>query len=461
MCSGALVGKKIDNEGGCMNQKDLTQGPVLKTMSLFALPLILGNLLQQGYNIVDTWVVGKFVGADALAAVGSAFALMTFLTSVLLGLCMGSGVVFSVCFGKKDKEELKSSLAMAFLLTAAVAVILTAGVLSMTNVIIAWMNIPDEITEMMHAYLVIVFCGIPAVFLYNFFGAYLKAIGNSVIPLIFLGIAAICNIILDVLFVVSFKRGVVGAAEATILSQYLSAVGISIYAFWKHPIVREAFKDWKIKKSSLKEIARYSFLTCMQQSVMNFGILMVQGLVNSFGTAIMAAFAAAVKIDSFAYMTAQEYANAFSTFLAQNMGAGKSSRMKKGIRYALSITISYCVLVSFLMWFAAEKLMLIFVDAAEITIIAEGVRYLHIEGAFYCGIGILFLFYGLYRAVGKPLMSVVLTVISLGTRVVLSYVLSAVPAIGVVGIWWSIPIGWALADLVGFLYYWKKMRLSL
>lgn len=439
-----------------MNQKDLTQGPVLKTMSLFAFPLILGNLLQQGYNVVDTWVVGKFVGPDALAAVGSAFALMTFLTSILLGLCMGSGVVFSVCFGKKDEEALKNSIAMSFLLTAVITAILTTGALLSVNFIMAWMNIPIQITDMMRVYLAIVFCGIPAVFLYNFFSSYLKSIGNSVIPLVFLGIATAVNILLDLLFVAKFQRGTLGAAEATVLAQYLSGAGIAVYVFIKHPTARAAFRQWKFKKSSLKEIAGYSVLTCIQQSVMNFGILMVQGIVNSFGTAVMAAFAAAVKIDSFAYMTAQEYANAFSTFIAQNMGAGKKERIKKGIRYASVITISYCVLVSLVMWFAAGWLMRIFVDASETAIIAEGIRYLHIEGAFYCGIGILFLFYGLYRAVGKPFMSVVLTVISLGTRVLLSYVLSAIPTIGVVGIWWSIPIGWVLADLVGFLYYRKN-----
>lgn len=444
-----------------MNQKNLTQGPVLKTMSLFALPLILGNLLQQGYNVVDTWVVGRFIGSDALAAVGSAFALMTFLTSILLGICMGSGVVFSIYFGRKDEEELKNSLMMSFLLTALVTTGLTAGVLLNVDFIMVWMNIPGTLTGRMRSYLIIVFLGIPAVFLYNFFGSYLKAIGNSVIPLVFLGIATVVNILLDLLFVAIFQRGTVGAAEATLIAQYLSGAGIAVYVMSKHPVVRAAFRRRRFHKSNLKEIAGYSFLTCIQQSVMNFGILMVQGIVNSFGTAVMAAFAAAVKIDSFAYMTAQEYANAFSTFIAQNMGAGKKERIKKGIRYASAITILYCILVSLVMWFAAGWLMKIFVDASEMTIIAEGVRYLHIEGAFYCGIGVLFLFYGLYRAIGKPFMSVVLTVISLGTRVLLSYVLSAIPVIGVVGIWWSIPIGWALADLVGFLYYWKKIFRSL
>ena len=194
-------------------------------------------------------------------------------------------------------------------------------------------------------------------------------------------------------------------------------------------------------------------LTCIQQSVMNLGILMVQGLVNSFGTVVMAAFAAAVKIDAFAYMPVQDFGNAFSTFIAQNYGAKEKKRIQQGLKAAVSISAIFCVVISVFVCIFAKQLMMIFVDAKETAIIMEGVRYLRIEGAFYIGIGWLFLLYGLYRALGRPGMSVVLTIFSLGTRVALAYVLSAIPAIGVTGIWWSVPIGWALADIVGLMYY--------
>ena len=186
---------------------------------------------------------------------------------------------------------------------------------------------------------------------------------------------------------------------------------------------------------------------------MNLGILMVQGLVNSFGTVIMAAFAAAVKIDSFAYMPVQDFGNAFSTFVAQNFGAKKEARIREGIKKAVLMAMAFCIVISIGVFVFAKPLMLIFVQPEETAILAAGVEYLRIEGAFYCGIGCLFLLYGFYRAVKLPGMSVVLTVISLGTRVVLAYVLSSIEAIGVTGIWWSVPIGWALADLVGFWYY--------
>ena len=186
---------------------------------------------------------------------------------------------------------------------------------------------------------------------------------------------------------------------------------------------------------------------------MNLGILMVQGLVNSFGSTVMAAFAAAVKIDAFAYLPVQDFGNAFSIFIAQNFGAGEKGRIKKGIRVAAAASVGFGLFISLLVFISAEPLMGLFIDRSETAVIAEGVRYLRIEGAFYCLIGVLFLLYGLYRALGRPGMSVVLTVVSLGTRVGLAYALAAVPAFGVIGIWWSVPIGWLLADALGVGYY--------
>ena len=201
-------------------------------------------------------------------------------------------------------------------------------------------------------------------------------------------------------------------------------------------------------------------MTCMQQSIMNLGILAVQGLVNSFGVTIMAAFAAAVKIDAFAYLPVQDFGNAFSIFIAQNYGAKQTERIKQGIRAAVLTSVSFSLLISLGVFVFAGPLMALFIDGAETEIIAEGVRYLRIEGSFYFMIGLLFLLYGLYRALGRPGMSVVLTVMSLGTRVALAYSLSALPGVGVVGIWWAVPIGWFLADALGIGYFaGRKKRL--
>ena len=439
---------------------DLTKGPVVKSMLMFAIPMILGDLLQQCYNIADTLIVGQFLGRDALAAVGSAFTLMTFLTSIILGLCMGSGALFSMRFGQRDEQALRENLCASFVFIALITVLLNALAFVCLNGLRTFLRVPAEVWGDMREYLFVIFMGIPAVFLYNYFASFLRAIGNSVIPLVFLAVSAVLNIALDLWFVIGLDRGVAGAAEATVIAQYLSGVGIAGYTLMRFSQVRSIWKFRCLRRARIREIVSFSTLTCVQQSVMNLGILMVQGLVNSFGSVVMAAFAAAVKIDAFAYMPVQDFGNAFSTFIAQNYGAKERARIRAGLKSAVCISMAFCIVISILVCVFARPLMTIFIDAGEAEIIQEGVRYLRIEGAFYCGIGCLFLLYGLYRALGRPGMSVVLTVISLGTRVALAYLLSAIPAIGVIGIWWSVPIGWALADLTGLLYY-KAQRKTL
>ena len=432
---------------------DLSKGPVVKSMLLFAIPMILGDLLQQCYNIADTLIVGRCLGEKALAAVGSSFTLMTFITSIILGLCMGSSALFSIRFGQKDENGLKEDICASFIFIAAVTVLLNVVAYASLGGLRVFLRVPDEVWGEMREYLFVIFMGIPAVFLYNYFASYLRAIGNSVIPLVFLAVSSLLNIILDLWFVIGFKMGVAGAAEATVVAQYLSGLGIMLYTLICYKRVHAIWKISCLKKERISEIVSFSMLTCIQQSVMNLGILMVQGLVNSFGTVVMAAFAAAVKIDAFAYMPVQDFGNAFSTFIAQNYGAKEKQRIQHGLKAAVCISAIFCIVISTFVFLFAKPLMMIFVDAGETHIIMEGVRYLRIEGAFYIGIGWLFLLYGLYRALGKPGMSVVLTIFSLGTRVVLAYILSAIPQIGVTGIWWSVPIGWALADIIGFLYY--------
>ena len=439
-------------------ENELTRGPVMPTMLRFAVPMILGDLLQQCYNIADTLIVGRFLGAGALAAVGSAFSLMTFLTSIILGLAMGSGTVFSIRFGQKDSLGLREEILASFTLLGIVTVVLNVLVFAGIDWIIRFLRTPDELVELMREYLIVIFAGLIGIFLYNFFASLLRSLGNSVVPLIFLAVSAVLNILLDLWFVAGLGRGVAGAAEATVISQYISGIGITIYAWIRFPHLLRKDKNVRLRLSRIREITSFSGLTCMQQSIMNLGILAVQGLVNSFGTTVMAAFAAAVKIDAFAYLPVQDFGNAFSIFIAQNYGAGKNDRIRKGTRCAAAASAVFGLAVSLLVVLFAGPLMSLFIDTGEVSVIAEGVRYLRIEGAFYALIGILFLLYGLYRAIGSPGMSVILTVVSLGTRVVLAYVLSAVPAFGVAGIWWAVPIGWFLADVLGAGYYFTRYR---
>lgn len=432
--------------------KDLTEGPITLNILIFAIPLILGNLLQQMYNIADTWIVGKYLGSDALAAVGSAYALMTFLTSIITGLCMGNSTHISILYGSNKKNEIRQSIFISFVIISVISIIINIIVYIGMDFITTILNIPSEINGLLKDYLNIICIGIFATFLYNYFANILRSIGNSVAPLVFLSISTILNIILDVICVLFLHLGIKGAAGATIFSQFISAIGICIYAAFKIPDMLPKKNDMCWNKSLFRSICSLSVLTSLQQSIMNFGILMVQGLVNSFGTVVMAAFAAAVKIDSFAYMPVQDFGNAFSTFVAQNYGADKYTRIKQGIKSVVISSSIFCLVISFIVFIFARPLMCIFIKSSENAIIYEGIQYLRIEGVFYIGIGLLFILYGYYRAINKPVMSIVLTIISLGTRVLLAYMLSSVHQIGAIGIWVSVPIGWALADITGFGY---------
>ena len=422
----------------------MTTGPVTRTMLLFALPMILGNILQQCYNLADTWIVGRFISTDALGAVGSAYTLMTFLTSLILGMCMGAGALFSISYGGKDLRRLGEYIASAFVLIVGLTVVLTGVSYSLLSSILRWMRTPEDVYPMMYAYVQVILVGLPFIFLYNYFAFLLRAVGNSLVPLVFLGVSTVLNIGLDVLLVAVIPYGVAGAAAATVIAQGVAGVGIAVYTLLREPMLRQGLR---VRGRAVAEIFACASTTGAQQSVMNFGILMVQGLVNSFGTAVMAAFAAGVKIDTLAYMPAQEFGNAYSIFISQNYGAGKGERIRAGTKSAVALVLGFCALVSALVWVLAPPLMGIFIPPQEAQSLAVGVGYLRIEGACYVGIGVLFLLYGYFRAVAQPRISLLLTVISLGTRVLLAY--SCAPWFGVEAIWWAIPIGWVLADLVG------------
>ena len=437
-----------------MRTVDLTRGPIFGSLVRFSLPMIAGNLLQQIYNLADTLIVGRCIGAGALAAVGSVYTLMIFLTSVIIGLCMGSGAFFSVDHGAGDTRQLQTDIRLSFWFILAVTAGLYALCYPDMGTILRLLQTPAELLGMTRAYVQVAFGGLVFTFLYNFFAYLLRALGNTRVPLAFLAVACVLNIGLDLWFVAGLRLGVTGAAWATVIAQAFSGVGITVFALRRVPLLHsKRGGGLPVDRSRLWQIISGDVATGLQQSVMNFGILMIQGLVNSFGTVVMAAFAAAVKIDTLAYLPAQEFGNGYSLFVSQNYGAGQPERIRRGSRLAFLTSAGFCCVVSVCICLFAKGLMGLFVDSDQAAIIAAGVRYLRIEGAAYVGIGVLFLWYGYFRGVERPKVSLLLTVVSLGTRVALSYALAPHTALGVTAIWLSIPIGWVLADLLGLALY--------
>ncbi|QQO08823.1 MATE family efflux transporter [Breznakiella homolactica] len=437
---------------------DMTKGPPARLMIRFALPLLAGNLFQQLYNIADTLIVGRYLGREALAAVGSAFAIIVLVNSILIGLSMGAAVLFAQLFGAREYRKLKSAITMAAVFIFGITVILSAGTFFFTDGIISLYRMPPETLNYAGDYLRCIFAGLIFVSLYNFSANILRAQGDSKSPLFFLTAACIINIILDFCFVLGFGMGVFGAALATVIAQAISGISCTIWTVKKLRFPEFKKSDHGFDRGLFSLVSRYALLTAMQQSVMNFGIVLIQGLVNTFGAALMAAFAAGVKIDAFAYMPVQDFGNALATYTAQNTGAGHDDRVRSGLRWAALISGIFSVFVSVLVFIFAESLIGIFLRDSDREVTAMGAQYLRIEGAFYALIGFLFLFYGFYRGLGRAGMSIILTITSLGTRVLLAY--SLAPGFGYKAIFWAIPIGWFLADLLGLLV-WLKTRRSL
>ena len=438
----------------------LTSGPILRGLLRFSLPLMAANILQQLYNLADTWIVGKYCGEAALGAVGSAFSVMVLLTSILTGLCMGAGVVVSQLYGQGNLPGVRQAAGNAFSAIAALTLGLTALAYLLPDALVVLLRAPEAARADLRTYLAIVFLGLPFIFVYNYVASMLRAVARSAVTLLFLLISVLSNVALDVLLVAVFELGAAGAAWATVIAQGLSALTCAAYFLFRTPDLRPSLADLKPHAALCRRILSVSALTSIQQSIMNFGILMVQSLVNSFGVPAMAAFAAGVKIDAFAYAPAQDFGNGFATFVAQNRGANQPERLRRGVGTALAMSAVFCGVISLLVCLFARPLLGLFLEppatpALPWEAMEIGVRYLRMEGACYIGIGVLFLLYATYRGMEQAHMSIVLTVISLGLRVLLSYTLA--PLTGLTAIWLSIPIGWAVADLVGLLCLRKRL----
>jgi len=438
-------------------QKDMTQGRPMTVLLRYTLPLLVGTLMQQMYSVVDAMIIGRFVGSDALAAVGSSATVVTLVNSIILGLCMGISIVTSQHFGARDTVRLKETVATSAVFLLCFAALLTALTHIFLGPLLVAYRMPEDIRPDATNYLRIIFSGLICTCCYNATAFLLRSVGDSRTPLLFLMLSMLLNIVLDLVLVLGLGMRVRGVAMATVFSQALSATCVMIYAGKKLDFLRGMVWKPVLRKDILLPIARYSIFTSLQQSIMNLGGLLVQGLVNSYGISVMAAFASGNKIDSFIHMPVGEFASALTTYIAQNRGAGRRDRIWSGLRVAMISVVAYCALYSTIVFFFKQPMLTMFVDPSETEILSIGTRYLSMVPPFYFCIGILSLFYGYYRGVGRPQISLVLTFFSMGTRVAMSYSLSAM--FGDVGmIWWAIPLGWGLADLVGFTFLWLSRK---
>ena len=421
---------------------DMTRGDPVRLLLNFSAPLFLSNLLQQFYNVADTLIVGQFLGATALAAVGSSYTLMTFLTSILLGMCMGSGAVFSIRFGEGDRARLKNSLSLSFLMIAAFTVVMNLAVFLLIDPMMGLLQVPEEILPIAVNYLRIVFGGLLFTFFYNFLAATMRALGDSKSALYFLMVSSVLNIGGDLFFVEVLNWGSEGCALSTVLSEAVCCVLCLIYIRFKIPVLQLG-RRWLIFDSSLlKKTVSYGWTSAMQQATVQLGKIAVQAIVNTMGVNAMAAFAASSRIDDFAYTPQQNIGHATTTLMAQNRGAGKKDRVRAGFFCGLKIEAIYAVCIAVLCFFGAEPIIRLFVD--DPGVVELGVRFLRLVSLFYLMPAATNGIQGFFRGIGDLKVTLVSSTFNMVFRVAAAAVFVLVWKMEIEALPYSYAVGWVV-----------------
>jgi len=430
----------------------MTSGSPVKLVLAFSLPMILGSAFQQLYNTVDSIVVGRFVGANALAAVGAAFPAMFFVVSFMMGLSMGITVIVAQLFGAGETDRLKSTFSTSFITMLLLTAVSTVAGLLLIDPLLRLLNTPAEIFADTASYLKIVFVGLLPMVIYNFYSAVLRGIGDSKTPLYFLIIASVVNVVLDLYFVINLGLGVAGVAYATVAAQAISSVFCIVYTYRKVPIFRVGLREMTFDRSLFRLVIRYGVPTAIQQCVVSLGMMAVSGLVNSFGAVTMAAYTAGNKIETFVALPAMNIGNALSTFVGQNAGAGKNDRVRKGFLSITKINALLCVVLSLFIIPFAKYLIMIFIDVNEAPLVIEqGAEYLVVMFIFYALQAVMFCLQGFFRGVGDMKTALAVSLVALGVRCISAY--SMAPFVQHSSVWYSIPVGWISGCLVGLIAY--------
>lgn len=445
--------------------KDMTVGSPAKTLFFFAVPMVVGNIFQQFYNIIDSMVVGNFVGANALAAVGASTSFTSLFISVATGAGIGSSVIISQFFGSKRMEEMMTAIYTALFTIFGISLILAGIGLVLGSSALQFLNTPAEIFHDALVYLRIYLLGLPFLFMFNIFNAVFNSLGLSQIPLTLLGICSGLNIVLDVVFVTRFGMGVSGVAWATLIAQGVSAVTSFFWLMLRLRRIETEKSYSRYDTGILKEMCYVAVPSIIQQAIVSIGLLAVQGLVNSFGSASMAGYTAATKIDMIAIMPMVNVGNAVSTFTAQNIGANKPERVKKGFRAGVTMSFLIAFTITAILFGFGEGFVGAFVDSASNQdVIQVGVEYLRVVGLFYFLMGFMNTCNGVLRGSSDMKVFMMSTLVNFTTRVICAYSL-ADTSFGMRAIWWSIPVGWLMGSIISFTRYlsgkWQeKARIS-
>ncbi len=429
---------------------DLTTGSPGKLIFRFATPMLLGNVFQQLYTLTDSVIVGKFLGKEALAAVGAAFPLTFSLISLIIGVASGTTVVIAQYFGAKDETQVKRAIDTMYIFIFWASIVMGAMGILFSESIFRLIHLPEDILPYASTYMKIYFGGIMLFFGFSGTSAILRGLGDSKTPLYFLIISTVTNIFFDLLFIVVFKWGIAGAAWATLLSQGGAFLTLTLYLNSKHPVINLSFRKYIWDKAIFRQSLRIGLPTGFQQTFVSFGMLAVLRIVNDYGTNTVAAYSVATRIDGLASLPAMNFGQALSTYTGQNIGANLPGRVKLGLKATLSMSALTALVTSVVIMLFRNPLMHLFTnDAAVIEI---GAHYLMIISGFYLIFSSMFVVGGVMRGAGDTIIPMFITLFSLWiVRIPLAAVMSS--TMGVDGIWWSVPIAWASGLLLSYLYY--------
>lgn len=427
--------------------KDMTSGSPTGILLKFALPMLIGNIFQQVYNMVDSIVVGKFVGSDALAAVGATGSLLFLINGIAFGLTAGISIVISQYYGAKDYDKVRKAFATATYIIIGVALIMGAIGFFSSRWLLELLGTPASIIDDSEIYMKISFAGVLGMTLYNGISGVLRALGDSITPLIFLIVASITNVVLDLVFVVYFHWDVPGVAIATIISQIISATGCIIYAYAKVKMLHMPLKEFVPEKDIFKKCIKLGLPVAIQNGLISVSMAALQGVVNSYDEVVIAANTVASRIEQLVLQPGSSVGVALAAYAGQNIGAGLIDRVKKGFKSALIIIISFSLLMLPIMYFGGEYIMRWFTKPEDYEVVNTGIIAIRITCFFYTFVGTIFITRNFLSGVGDIKFPLLMGISEVIFRISFVYLFTA--WFGFTGIWWATAINWALTAVVG------------
>jgi len=439
--------------------KDMTQGSPIKLIIMFTIPLLIGNLFQQFYNMADTLIVGRTIGVNALAAVGSTGSIMFFIIGFAQGLTAGLSIITAQRFGAKDIAGVRKSVGTSFWISIVFTIVLTILSVVFTKPALVMMNTPVEILDDAYSYLIVINAGVGAAVLFNLLANLLRALGDSRTPLLFLVIASILNILLDLVFILVFKMGVAGAGLATVISQLFSCLLCLIYIHKKVPLLQFKTADWSIDWAFIGQHMRVGFPMGFQASIIAIGAIILQITLNGLGAMAVAAYTAAQKIDMLATQPMNSFGVTMATFAAQNFGANRIDRIRLGVKQCILLSGSFSILVGALVIFAGPSAVSLFVGQGQEQLLDLSGQYFLANGTTYLLLSLLFIYRFSLQGLGQSFIPTVAGIMELIMRVVAAMFLSAL--IGFPGACLANPLAWLGALIpLGTAYYWSMKKLS-